>query len=427
MKRLLTLLLGIALSLPLQAQVRIEITGGAESALPIAVVPFIAEGAEPGLDISRIIRANLYRSGLFAPLPPENFLSNPSRFEDVRFRNWRALGADTLVVGSIESFDGNNYRVRYELIDVYAGERLTGQRFRVTPDGLRNLAHTISDQVFEALIGRPGGFNSRIAYVEETGPVDNREYRLIVAEADGHRPQTILTSREPLMSPDWSPDGERLAYVSFESGRSSQIFVQNVATGERRAVASFRGINGAPSWSPNGEQLAITLSRGGNPDIYIIDVRSNAAPRQLTRHFGIDTEPTWSPNGREIYFTSNRGGSPQIYRIPARGGDVERVTFEGRYNASPDVSVDGRFLTFAHQSGNGFQIAVQDLEQGFMRILTDGELDESPSFSASGTMIAYTRQTQQGSELATVSVFGRIQGGLTEFDNTVREPDWGPL
>mgnify|MGYP000158395437 FL=1 len=409
------------------AQVRIEITGGEAAALPIAVVPFAEEGVDPGIDIAAIIRANLYRSGLFDPLDPANHLGTPARFEDVRFRNWRALGADTLVVGSIAPLEGGNYRVRYELLDVYAGERITGQRFRVTPAGLRNLAHTISDQVFEALIGRPGGFNTRIAYIEEVGPVDAREYRLVVAEADGHRPQTILTSNEPLMSPDWSPDGERLAYVSFESGRSSQVFVQDVASGDRRVVASFPGINGAPAWSPDGEQLAITLSRGGNPDIYLIDPDGGGSARQLTSHFGIDTEPTWAPDGESIYFTSNRGGSPQIYRIPVRGGDAERVTFEGRYNASPSVSDDGRFLAFVHQDGEGFRIAVQDLDQGFMRVLTEGPLDESPSFSASGSMIAYTRATDAGTELATVSVFGRVQGELTRFENTVREPDWGPL
>ena len=428
MKQLLALTLGLLLSLPALGQVRIEITGGAESAVPIAVVPFQAEGTAPGVDIAGIIRDNLYRSGLFDPLDPANHLGQPAQFEDVRFRNWRALGADTLVVGRVTPIDGGDYRVRYELLDVYAGDRLRGQRFRVTPAGLRNLAHTISDQIFEAITGRPGGFNTRIAYVEAAGSVEDPSYRLIVAEADGHRPQTILTSGEPLMSPDWSPDGERLAYVSFESGRSSQIFVQDVATGERRAVASFEGINGAPAWSPDGRQLAITLSRGGNPDIYLINADGSGEPRQLTRHFGIDTEPAWSPDGRQLYFTSNRGGGPQIYRIPVRGGEAQRVTFEGAYNASPSVSDDGRFLAFTHRQDGNFRIAVQDLEEDFMRVLTDGRLDESPSFSASGTMVAYTRAAgDDGTELATVSVFGRIQGSLTEFDNTVREPDWGPL
>ncbi|MEX0451678.1 Tol-Pal system beta propeller repeat protein TolB [Spiribacter sp. 218] len=422
------LLLGLLLAAPIvsHAQVRIEITGGAEAALPIAVVPFATDGARVNVDVDQIIRDNLYRSGLFDPLDPANFISTPSQFDDVRFRNWRALGADTLVVGRIRPGTNGNFQVRYELLDVYAGERLAGQRFNVTPAGLRNLAHTISDQIFEALIGRPGGFNSRIAYVEERGPVDDRQYHLVVAEADGHRPQRILQSAEPLMSPDWSPDGERLAYVSFESGRSSQIFVQEVATSERQIVASFAGINGAPAWSPDGEQLAITLSRGGNPDIYLLDL-AGGEPRQLTRHFGIDTEPTWSPDGQTIYFTSNRGGSPQIYSVDVASGDVERVTFQGNYNASPSISGDGRFLAFAHEVDGGFRIAVQDLEEEFMRVLTEGPLDESPSFSASGSMIAYTRSANGTTELATVSVFGRVQGELTEFNHTVREPDWGPL
>jgi len=427
MKKLLVLILGLLLSVPAIGQVKLEITGGAEAALPIAVVPFQSETSTSQLDFANIIRDNLYRSGLFDPISPDNHLGQPARFEDVRFRNWRALGADTLVVGEIRPGEGGNYRVRYELLDVYGGERMTGQRFTVAPEGLRNLAHTISDQIFEAVTGRPGGFNTRIAYVEEEGSVDDPTYRLTIAEADGHRPQTILTSSQPLMSPDWSPDGERLAYVSFESGRSSQVFVQDVGTGERRSVAAFRGINGAPAWSPDGETLAITLSRGGNPDIYLIAADGSGDARQLTDHFGIDTEPVWSPDGEHLYFTSNRGGGPQIYRIPASGGEAERVTFEGKYNASPSVSANGRLLAFTHRQDGHFRIAVQDLEEDFMRVLTDGQLDESPSFSASGSMIAYTRSVDDGTELATVSVFGRVQGGLTEFDNTVREPDWGPL
>lgn len=415
------------LTMPAAAQVRIEITGGAEAALPIAAVPFRGNEQAPEADIARIIRANLYRSGIFAPLDPNNHIGNPARFEDVRFRNWRALGVDSLVVGEIQRDSNSGYTVRYELLDVYAGSRITGQRYRVTGADLRKLAHTISDQIFEALIGTPGGFNTSLAYVQVTGEAGGQEHKLIIADADGHRPQTILTSNQPLLSPSWSPDGDRLAYVSFESGRSSQIYVQNVATGERRAVTRFPGINSAPAWSPNGRQLAVTLSRDGNPNIYVIDADGSGEPRQLTSHFGIDTEPTWSADGRHIYFTSNRGGSPQIYRMAASGGDAVRMTFEGRYNASPSVSKDGRFLAYAHRTDRGFQIAIQDLDSGVMRILTEGPLDESPSFSTSGSMIAYTRAIGDRSEIATVSVFGRVQGQLTDFRETVREPDWGPL
>lgn len=430
MKALLIALTLLVVS-SVNAQVRLEISGGEAGALPIAVVPFAERDGDnadmPDLDIAGIIRDNLYRSGLFAPLDPDNHLGQPDELADIRFQNWRALGADTVVVGSVAPLEGESYRVRYELVDVYGGERITGQRFRVTPEGFRNLAHTISDQVFEALVGRSGGFNTRIAYVEQSGPIDDRTYRLVVAEADGHRPQTILTSSEPLLSPDWSPDGERIAYVSFESGRSSQIFVQNVASGERQAVAQFNGINGAPAWSPDGEQIAVTLSRNGNPDIFLIDPAGEREPNAVTQHFGIDTEPAWSPDGDTLYFTSNRGGGPQIYRLALDGGDPERVTFEGDYNASPSVSDNGRFLAFAHQTGDGFRIAIQDLEDNVMRVLSDGPLDESPSFSASSTMIAYTRAIDGGTELATVSVFGRVQGELTRFENVVREPDWGPL
>jgi len=424
---ILSLALTLLLATPAAAQVRIEITGGAEAALPIAAVPFRGNDQAPEADIARIIRANLYRSGLFAPLDPNNHIGNPARFEDVRFRNWRALGVDSLVVGEIQRESGGSYTVRYELLDVYAGSRIAGQRYRVTGSDMRELAHTISDEIFRALIGTPGAFNTSLAYIQVAGDAGNQEHKLIISDADGHRPQTILTSDQPLLSPRWSPDGERIAYVSFESGRSSQIYVQDIATGQRRAVTQFAGINSAPAWSPNGRQLAVTLSRDGNPNIYIIDVDGNAEPRQLTSHFGIDTEATWSADGRHIYFTSNRGGSPQIYRMPAAGGDAVRMTFEGRYNASPSVSSDGRFLAYAHRTDRGFQIAIQDLDSGVMRILSNGPLDESPSFSASGSMIAYTRAIGDGSEIATVSVFGRVQGQLTDFRETVREPDWGPL
>ncbi|MGD8709006.1 MAG: Tol-Pal system beta propeller repeat protein TolB, partial [Ectothiorhodospiraceae bacterium] len=373
MRRILLMIAALLLlPTPASAQIRIQITGGAEAALPIAIVPFrVEDGASPpGPDVAGIVRNDLQRTGMFDPLAEDNFISRPSRFEDVRFQNWRALGADNLVVGSIRAAGDGSWEVRFELLDVYQGNRLVGKRYRVASSGLRTLAHTISNEIFKALIGRPGGFNTRIAYVQVETDGKKTIHKLVVSEADGHSPQVILTSREPIMSPAWSPDRKKLAYVSFE-GRSSEIFVQEVATGKRRKVASYKGINGAPAWAPDGRRLALTLSKDGNPDIFVLDLDSGRL-NQVTNHWAIDTEPVWGPNGKQIYFTSDRGGKPQIYRKSVAGGSAERITFEGDYNANPALSPDGKLLAMVHRDKGGFQIAIMDLEKGLMRVLTKG-------------------------------------------------------
>lgn len=420
-------LLGLAVNA--QAQVTIEITGGAEGALPIAIVPFErAEGTpRPPEDMAGIIRNDLYRSGQFKPLPSEDFIASPGTFTEVKFQNWRALGADYLVLGGISAGSGGGFQVRFELVDVYGAKRLEGRSFRVQGPGLRTLAHQISDIIYESITGQPGAFNTQIAYVSVAEEDEQRKFRLIVAHSDGHNRQTILTSGQPILSPAWSPDRKRLAYVSFE-GRRSEVFVQEVATGKRRKIASFKGINSAPAWSPDGEKLALTLSKGGNADIHILDVESGDS-RQITRHWAIDTEPAWTPDGSALYFTSDRGGNPQIYRLRLGGDSAERVTYEGNYNAAPQISPDGRWLATVHRGeGGGFRIAVQNLETGLVRVVTEGPLDESPSFAANGSMLLFAGTTDDGrSELATVSVFGRARMALGVFTEDVREPAWSPL
>ncbi|MBA1146250.1 Tol-Pal system beta propeller repeat protein TolB [Ectothiorhodospiraceae bacterium WFHF3C12] len=431
--RLIGALLGLSMLLGLtgniQAQVTIEITGGAEGALPVAIVPFErAEGTPtPPEDVAGIIRNDLFRSGQFKPLPQEDFITTPSTFTNVQFQNWRALGADYLVMGGISAASGGGFEVRFELVDVYGAQRLEGRRFRVQGPGLRNLAHQISDIIYETITGQPGAFNTQIAYVSVSGEGEERQFRLIVAQSDGHNRQTVLTSKQPILSPAWSPDRKNLAYVSFE-GRRSEVFVQEVATGKRRKVADFKGINSAPAWSPGGDKLAVTLSKDGNADIYIIDVGSGQT-RQITRHWAIDTEPAWSPDGSSLYFTSDRAGRPQIYKLPLGGDSAERVTFEGNYNAAPDISPDGRWLAMVHRGEQGgFRIAVQNLKTGLVRVVTDGPLDESPSFAANGSMLLFAATTDDGrSELATVSVFGRARMALGIFTEDVREPAWSPL
>ncbi len=424
--RIRLLLLGLLLAPVLaRAELVIEITGGAETAIPIAVVPFALDGeGSRQVDMAQVIDDNLTRSGQFQTLARGEFIETPSRREDVGFQNWRALGIDNLVVGSAER-DGDSYRVRYELLDVFTGRRSEGKSYRVAGDALRTLAHVISDEIYENLLGRPGAFNSRIAYVTMEDREGDRRWQLIVADADGYEPQTVLTSTQPLMSPAWSPDGEKLAYVSFE-GRRSEVFVQNVGSGEREKVASFEGINSAPAWSPDSRRLSITRSRGGQTDVFVLDLNSRET-RQVTDSSSIDTEAVWMPDGRSLLFTSDRAGGPQIYRVSADGSGTRRLTFEGNYNASPTVSPDGREIAMVHRKSDGrFAIAVQTIDGGNFRVLTPGGQDESPSFAPNGAMVLYATRANGRSVLGTVSLFGDARQTMSTAGERIREPAWSP-
>ena len=436
MKRTITpryiagLLLGLAVSTTAAGDddLVIDIIGGVEGATPIAIAPFATQdGVSIESDPAAIIRSNLARSGRFEVLPPDDLVAEPSRMEDVRFSTWRASGVDHLVVGAISDGGDGRYEVRYELLDVFQGRRSDGRRYRVQEPHMRLLAHSISDRIFEEVTGREGAFNTRIAYVavEDGAENEGRTHRLVVADSDGHRAQTILTSDEPLLSPAWSPSRDRLAYVSFE-GRRSEIFVQDIGTGERERIASFRGINSAPAWSPDGDRLAVTLSRDGAANIYIIDVDSGDV-EPLTDHWAIDTEAAWAPDGESVYFTSDRGGRPQIYRIPTEGGRAERVTYEGDYNARAALSPDGEYLAMVHRRDGDYHIALKDLETESVQILSEGPADESPSFAPNGEMIIYTAGGVEGARLKTASRVGGAVAPLesTEHEGTrVREPAW---
>ena len=407
----------------------IEITKGAEGALPIAVVPMRWEG-EPGRpppeDVSAVVSADLARSGRFKPLPREDMLERPSQGSEVDFRDWRAVNVDNLVVGRIRPNGPGGYLVRFQLFDVYRGEQLAGYSIPTTAADLRGTAHSIADLVYEALTGEPGAFATRIAYVSSIAAGDDRSrVQLQIADADGANPQTIVSSLEPLLSPAWSPDGRRIAYVSFEQGRPS-IWVQEVFTGRRERITDYPGINGAPVFSPDGRRMAMTLSKDGNPDIFVLDLGTREL-KPLTRHGAIDTEPAWSPDGREIVFTSDRGGSPQIYRMPATGGDPVRLTFEGGYNASATYSPDGRRLALVTRDGEAYRIGVLELGNRSLRIVSEGRLDESPSFAPNGSMIIYGSRAGGRGVLAAVSTDGRVRQRLELRTGDVREPVWSPF
>lgn len=427
MKKILTIIFLFSLSVSAHSALRVEITKGADGALPIAVVPFQQQlqSLTADTDVAAIVRTDLQRSGRFAPIEPDKLIARPRAVEDINFKLWRVAGIDHLVIGSIKQ-NADQYEISFRLLDVFKGNQVLGYQFRASANTLRSVSHHISDLIYESITGQKGAFDTKIAYVT-TQRQQGRQpsYVLQVADTDGYNPQTVLTSQQPIMSPSWSPDGSQLAYVSFEK-RKSEIYIQNLYTQQRQKVASFSGINGAPVWSPSGRELALTLSKEGNPDIYVLDVASKSL-RQVTRHWGIDTEPAWTADGKELVFTSSRAGKPQIYRISSKGGAAKRLTFDGKYNASPEVSSDGRSLVYVQGEGNDFRIATMDMQSGFVQVLTDGPLDESPSFAPNGSMILYASTDQSQGVLAAVSSDGRFKQKLVLSEGDVREPTWGPF
>lgn len=402
-----------------QSALRIDITEGVSGALPIAVVPFGSGSANLPVDVAEVISNDLASTGLFKPLPVSQMLATPSRSEDVNYANWRTSEVDNLVVGKISPDGAGGYRIAFEILDVYKNKALNGFQITADQDELRDAAHTIANLIYEQFTGAKGYFLSRIAYVSVQESRGSRRYRLNVSDYDGNNPQTIVSSRDPILSPAWSPDGSKLAYVYFDVDRGRTILrVHNLNIGEITDISARPGINGAPSWSPDGKNLAMTLSFRGNPDIYKYNLASKDLT-QLTKNGAIDTEAVWSPDGKYIAFTSDRGGKPQIYRMRADGSQTERLTFSGESNQRPSYAPDGKSLAMVQNNGGGFRIAILDLESNNTRVVSRGPLDESPSFAPNGQAIIYARR----SDLATVSSDGKVRTELKQAGD-VREPAW---
>jgi TolB protein len=400
------------------AQFRVEVTGVGLTQLPIAIAPFRGD-AEAPQKIAAIVQADLERSGQFRPIDARGVSLDESSRPDVT--PWRQKGADSLAVGSVGRLADGRWDVRFRLWDVVKGQDLGGQSYAVPAGDLRLAAHRIADFIYEKLTGEKGIFSTRIAYVTKAG---NR-YNLWVADSDGENAQSALASNEPIISPAWSADGGRLAYVSFES-RKPVVYVHEVASGKRRLIANFRGSNSAPAWSPDGRTLAVTLSRDGGSQLYTIDA-NGGEPRRLTQSTGIDTEPIYAPDGRSIYFVSDRGGAPQIYRMSASGGNPERVTFTGSYNISPAISPDARWLAYISRINGVFKLQVMELASGTVNSITDTTADESPSFAPNGRLIVYATRQGGREALMTTTLDGKIKARLAGQGGDIREPDWGPF
>ncbi|MCW8964962.1 MAG: Tol-Pal system beta propeller repeat protein TolB, partial [Gammaproteobacteria bacterium] len=356
-------------------------------------------------------------------LDRRDMLSRPASSIDVNFKDWRLLGSDHIVIGKVQSTSRDQYLVQVQLVDVLREKQLAGFSYPVHKISMRRLAHQISDVIYEKLTGEKGAFNTRIAYVTSSGG-KKPTYQLYVADADGYNAQSIMSSKDPVMSPAWSADGQHLAYVSFEKNRS-QIFIQEILTGKRQRISHSKGINGAPAWSPDGRRMAMTLSHEANPDIYIYDMETRRFS-QLTTNVAIDTEPNWSPDGSQILFTSDRGGKPQLYQVPVFGGEPRRITYEGDYNARGRYSADGKYIAMVHGRDKRYRIAVLEVETGQISILTDGNLDESPSFAPNGRILLYATARGNTGVLSAVSIDGRSQHRLVSREGDIREPAWSP-
>ena len=403
------------------AQLSIEVTGAGANRIPIAIVPVAGDGSiAPG--ISSIVRADLERSGLFRTLETPPLAPVPTDSSAVSYPEWRSRLADALVVGSVAARPDGRFEVRFKLHDVVKGADLSGVAYTLAKDQLRATAHRISDFIYERLTGEKGVFSTRIAYVVKRG---NR-FELQVADADGAGEETALASFEPIISPVWSPDGRRIAYVSFEN-KKPVVYVHSLLDGKRQVVANFKGSNSAPAWSPDGTRLAVALSRDGGSQLFMVNADGSGV-RRLSNSGGIDTEPRFSPDGQSIYFTSDRGGSPQIYRMGAGGGEAQRVTFAGTYNVSPRISPDGRKLAYVSRNNGKFQVAVLELANPQqVQVLTDSDRDESPSFSPNGRMILLATVIGGRGVLSAVSADGSVKQRLSVASGDVREPAWGPF
>lgn len=415
----------MAASTAAHADLNIQITHSSNNAIPIAVTSFNPSNQPMSQNISQIITNDLRNSGQFSPLSGNQLISNPAPGSQVDYGAWQNTRASYLVDGRVTQ-EGSGYRIVYELRDVFGKKEEISQVVNTTnPNQLRSAAHYIADQIFQKITGIRGAFETRVAYVISNGLGDHMTFSLYVADQDGYNPRVVFNSTQPILSPRWSPDGKKLAYVSFEGGRPA-IYVQQLSTGNRIKLTSFSGINGAPAWSPDGSHIAMSLSKSGTPEIYVMNL-ANRQLTQLTHDSSINTEPDYAPDGQSLIFTSDRAGGPQIYRYNFASGNTERVTYTNNYNAGGHFSPDGSTIFLVTRTGAGYQVAKQDLSTGRLTVISNSHYDEAPTVAPNGTMVVYATQQQGRGVLGAVSADGRASFVIPSPQGNVQEPAWSPF
>lgn len=417
--------------LPVQADLTIQIDSSNQNAMPIALVPFSwkanggTERVSP-VNFTQVIGADLYRSGKFKAIAESDLPAKPTRTDEIDYSRWKAAGLDNLLMGEVTALGNGYYKVEMRFVDVLRQQEVLAKRWdRVHAKLLRQVAHKVSDDIYQELTGIQGAFSTQIAYVTVRKTQEGKVYQLEVADADGFNSRPILKSKRPIMSPSWSPDGKNLAYVSFENGRS-QIFVQSLDGQYREMIADFKGINGAPAWGPKGEKMALTLSKDGSADIYLMDMKTRKLER-LTNNWAIETEAVWGPGGHTLFYNSDRRGQPQIFQVFLDTLEERRISFDGRYNSNPAVSPDGRYIAMVNGGDGGYHIGLLDLYTHEFNIVTNTRLDEAPSFSPNGEMVLYAMNQRGTAKLAVVSVDRSTTQILSVNNGEVRSPSWGPF
>ena len=404
------------------AELLLEITKGSENPYRVAIIPFQSDVSSVN-NIVKVIKDDLLRSGEFYILDESMLLSIPTSIEEINSSEWKLLNIDFIVLGKISDEDNLSVKATYEIYDVSRKTKIRSSTVYGIPGRLRQLSHYVSDGIYESITGMRGVSTTKILYVNEIIDNDNLNYILYVADADGANEQELLRSNEPIISPSWSPDSKKVAYVSFETGMA-KVFIQEIASGKREMVIENDHQISSPAWSPDGKFLSLTLFQDGNAEIYILNLANKNLTR-LTKHYSIDTESSWSPKGTKILFTSGRSGSPQLYEIDLTKFNTKpsRLTFEGNYNAKGSYLPNNEGIIFVHRSTNQFQIALKYFDENFIRPLTESKLDESPSVSPNGNVIIYAITDNKSGMIAGVTLSGATFV-LPATNGKVREPAW---